>query len=186
MLNSPQAGSFTLERDGERQRADDVHARSSARTSSTSNASADVNWGVKKLELALVLDNTGSMASNGKMTQLKTAAQNLLTTLKTAAKQPGDVKVAIIPFDTNREHRHRLCASEFGSTISVNNIQQAQWQGCVQDRDQPNDTLDTTPTSSIHTKFPAAQCSGLTSDHAADRHSRHDRLHQSQLARSTR
>ena len=34
------------------------------------------------------------------MTNLKTAAHNLLTTLKNAAKTNGDVKVAIIPFDT--------------------------------------------------------------------------------------
>ena len=37
----------------------------------------------------------------------------------------------------------------------MHNIQQAQWQGCVQDRDQPNDTLDTTPMSGdTSTKFP--------------------------------
>ena len=47
----------------------------------------------------MVLDNTGSMASSSKMSNLKTAAHNLLTTLKNAAKKAGDVKVAIIPFD---------------------------------------------------------------------------------------
>ena len=35
------------------------------------------------------------------MTNLKTAAHNLLTTLKNAAKQPGDIKVAIVPFATD-------------------------------------------------------------------------------------
>ena len=39
--------------------------------------------------------------SNAKMTNLKTAAHNLLTTLKNAAKSPGDVKVAIVPFATD-------------------------------------------------------------------------------------
>jgi hypothetical protein len=37
---------------------------------------------------------------NGKLTELKKAAHNLLDTLQGSAKQPGDVKVAIIPFDT--------------------------------------------------------------------------------------
>lgn len=63
-------------------------------------AHAEVTWGIKKLELALALDNTGSMASSNKMTELKKAAKNLLTTLQTAAKNPGDVKVSIIPFNT--------------------------------------------------------------------------------------
>ncbi len=62
------------------------------------NVKTEVVWGVKKLELALALDVTGSMASNNKMTELKKAAKSLLTTLKNAAKKDGDVKVAIVPF----------------------------------------------------------------------------------------
>lgn len=58
----------------------------------------EVVWGVKKLELVLALDVTGSMASNNKMTELKKAAKSLLTTMKTAAKTDGDVRVAIAPF----------------------------------------------------------------------------------------
>ena len=62
------------------------------------NVSNEIVWGVKKLELALALDVTGSMSSNNKMTELKKAAKSLLTTLKGVAKKDGDVKVAIIPF----------------------------------------------------------------------------------------
>ena len=36
-------------------------------------------WGNTRLRVALVLDNTGSMSSSNKMTALKTASQNLLT-----------------------------------------------------------------------------------------------------------
>ena len=61
-------------------------------------ARTEVTWGIKKLEVALALDNTGSMSSNNKMTELKKAAHNLLNTLEQAAKNPGDVKVSIIPF----------------------------------------------------------------------------------------
>ena len=61
----------------------------------------EVVWGMKRLELALALDNTGSMSSNNKMTELKTATKNLLNTLYKAAKKAGDVKVAIIPFATD-------------------------------------------------------------------------------------
>jgi Flp pilus assembly protein TadG len=59
-----------------------------------------VQWGMKKLELALALDNTGSMRDDNKMTELKKAAKSLLTTLKNTAQIPGDIKVAIIPFNT--------------------------------------------------------------------------------------
>ena len=62
------------------------------------NVSNEVVWGVKRLELALALDVTGSMASSNKMTELKKAAKSLLTTLKGVAKKDGDVKVAIVPF----------------------------------------------------------------------------------------
>jgi Flp pilus assembly protein TadG len=55
-------------------------------------------WGTTKLRVALALDNTGSMASAGKMTALKTAAKGLLDTLKGAAKTDGDVYVSIVPF----------------------------------------------------------------------------------------
>jgi Flp pilus assembly protein TadG len=61
-------------------------------------AHAEVTWGIKKLEVALALDNTGSMESNNKMVELKKAAKNLISILQKAAKNPGDVKVSIIPF----------------------------------------------------------------------------------------
>jgi Flp pilus assembly protein TadG len=72
---------------------------------------SEIKWGVKKLELALGLDNTGSMGSSNKMTELKKAllavkdvngatADGLLETLRKAAKKAGDIKISIIPFDT--------------------------------------------------------------------------------------
>jgi|RhiMethySRZTD1v2_1073278.scaffolds.fasta_scaffold28870_4 Flp pilus assembly protein TadG len=64
-------------------------------------ATGEVLWGIKKLNLALALDNTGSMSSNNKMTELQKAAHTLLTTLKNAEKTPGDIKISIIPFDTD-------------------------------------------------------------------------------------
>ena len=62
------------------------------------NASASVSWGSSRLRVALALDNTGSMAYSNKMTALKTAAKNLVTQLQSAAQNPGDVYVSIVPF----------------------------------------------------------------------------------------
>jgi Flp pilus assembly protein TadG len=58
----------------------------------------EVVWGQGKVEVALALDNTGSMDSNGKLTQLIAASNNLIEILKAAAQNDGDAKVAIVPF----------------------------------------------------------------------------------------
>jgi Flp pilus assembly protein TadG len=60
-------------------------------------------WGQTKLWVSLVLDNTGSMTQTdstgtSKITALKNASHQLLTTLQNAAANPGDVEVAVVPF----------------------------------------------------------------------------------------
>src|SRR5579884_4292368 len=55
-------------------------------------------WGSTRLRVALVLDNTGSMAQYGKLSALKTATTNLLNQLKAAVTVDGDVYVSIVPF----------------------------------------------------------------------------------------
>ena len=64
----------------------------------TVGGSSTTAWGSTRLRVALALDNTGSMASDGKMTALKSATKSLLTQLKNAASTNGDVYVSIIPF----------------------------------------------------------------------------------------
>jgi len=64
-------------------------------------ASATARWGSNRLRVALVLDTTGSMSDDGKITALKTATKNLLAQLKSAASVDGDVYVSIIPFAKN-------------------------------------------------------------------------------------
>lgn len=62
------------------------------------SGSATATWGTSRLRVALVLDNTGSMAQSSKMTELKAATNNLLTQLQNAVVNAGDVYVSIIPF----------------------------------------------------------------------------------------
>jgi len=62
------------------------------------SVSSTVVWGQARLRVALVLDNTGSMADDGKITALKTATHSLLTQLQNAGTNAGDVYVSIIPF----------------------------------------------------------------------------------------
>ena len=64
----------------------------------TVSGSSTAKWGSNLLRVALVLDNTGSMADAGKMTALQSATKSLLTQLQTAATNNGDVYVSIVPF----------------------------------------------------------------------------------------
>ena len=61
-------------------------------------SNSTVKWGNSRLRVALALDNTGSMASAGKMSALKTATNELLTQLKNAATNSADIYVSIVPF----------------------------------------------------------------------------------------
>jgi Flp pilus assembly protein TadG len=139
-------------------------------------ATSEVQWGMKKLELALALDNTGSMEEDNKMVELKKAAKNLLTTLQASVVNTGDVKVSIIPFhkevrvDTavytysgswlkwdDWEDQNQDCTGNWwNQTCSPKH--KKNWNGCISDRDQPNDASDNAPTGNAN-KFPARQCS---------------------------
>ena len=61
-------------------------------------ASSTAKWGMTRLRVALVLDNTGSMAQSGKITALKTATNSLLTQIQKAVVNDGDAYVSIVPF----------------------------------------------------------------------------------------
>jgi Flp pilus assembly protein TadG len=62
------------------------------------NTSSTSAWGTTRMRVAMVLDNTGSMAQNGKMTAMQTAAKDMIDTLSSYNKQTGDVYISIIPF----------------------------------------------------------------------------------------
>jgi Flp pilus assembly protein TadG len=64
----------------------------------TINGSSTAKWGIDQLRVALVLDNTGSMADAGKMNALQTATHSMLSLLQGASVTNGDIQVAIIPF----------------------------------------------------------------------------------------
>lgn len=158
---SQQAGSFKLEISGTG-KVETTFSRVLGQNEIAIGAGSEVVWGIKKLEVALALDNTGSMAWSNKMTELKKAAKSLLDTLQTAQKTPGDIKVAIIPFDTSVKigttfkNENWFDKDEYEKNFKKN------WDGCVRDRTQPYDVQDTVPTpSNKATLFPAHECDSL-------------------------
>ncbi|MET0866474.1 MAG: TadE/TadG family type IV pilus assembly protein [Pseudorhodoplanes sp.] len=186
-FSAPQQGSFSLKLTGQAT-VPTRFATLLGTSELTVSTTAEIVWGIKKLNLALALDNTGSMASNGKMAALKTAAHNLLNTLQQAAKQPGDVKVSIIPFATdvnvgtanknaswidweqwdeangtcsNTNYKSKSACNSAGRTWTV--ASHDTWNGCVWDRDQNYDVQNTAPTSAQATKFRAHQAANCAS-----------------------
>jgi Flp pilus assembly protein TadG len=163
-FTNPQQGSFRL----------DVTATANVPTTFTKvfgqsnlaiNVKSEVMWGMRKLEVALALDNTGSMASSGKLSNLKTAVHNLLDTLKKAAKTDGDVKVSIIPFDTTvnigTSYKNKSWF-DYGSlncgwSSCTSSNWKNYWEGCVRDRTYSYDTQVDAPTNSA-TYFPVYDC----------------------------
>jgi Flp pilus assembly protein TadG len=174
-LSNPSPGSFVLHMQGDSS-VNTTFTRVLGQSEIPITASSDVVWGIKKLNLALVLDNTGSMAQNGKMTALKEAAHNLLTTMKSAAQNDGDVRVSIVPFATDVNVGTDNASASWvdwqdwdaahGSNQTVNGnrtwvpASHSVWNGCIQDRDQNSDIRNTAPVAgSTSTMFPAHQAS---------------------------
>jgi Flp pilus assembly protein TadG len=127
-------------------------------------------WGNVRMRVAMALDNTGSMAQDGKMPAMQTAAKNLIDQLSTLSKTNGDIYISIIPFakDVNVgasnynqnwidwadwDAANQNCSGNWwNQTCTPKNHNT--WTGCVTDRDQDYDTTNTAPTSSA-TRFPA-------------------------------
>jgi Flp pilus assembly protein TadG len=133
----------------------------------TIGASTEVTRSVNKIELALVLDTTGSMKGD-KLSNLKTASKNLIDTLSTAAARSSEtdpVKIAIAPFSMTVKvgdaYRHSAWIDQnaaspingeiFGSAANRFTLLQqmgVNWAGCVEARQAPYDVQDTAPTTS--------------------------------------
>ncbi len=114
-------------------------------------AQASIPIGSTRLEIALVLDSTGSMAALGKMATLKVAANELVDTVNAAKSAGSEVAFAVVPFAT----QVRLPVSNAnaswmdfrsGQPIPSENADKATWNGCVMDRDKPHNTKNTNPT----------------------------------------
>ena len=131
----------------------------------TVTGTSTVRWGMSKLRLALVLDNTGSMAQAGKMPALQSASHQLLTQLQTAAQHPNDIEVAIVPFTTdvnigngNKNNgwlKWSYSATGPFGTASTVTIDKTTWSGCVTDRDQNYDVQNSNPAGASGAEIPA-------------------------------
>jgi Flp pilus assembly protein TadG len=94
-----------------------------------------VNAGSKTLEIALVLDNTGSM-KGAKINDLKSAAKNLVSIMESEAAAFTDLKIAVVPF----AEYVNIGTSNSGATwLDKKPLGGATWDGCVGSRNNPHD-----------------------------------------------
>lgn len=130
-------------------------------------ADASVLRSNNRLEIALVIDNTGSMASGGKMRAAQDAATALVERLAAAAErspEPDAVRISLVPFSmtvkVGTEYRNAgwmdTTASAYGnnqlfsssiSRLTLFDRLRVSWAGCVESRPYPYDTRDTAPTT---------------------------------------
>lgn len=135
-------------------------------------AHAQVTRTNSKIELALVLDNTGSMANTlggGSLTKiaaLKTAADSMVDTLSAAASRIGDptaVKIALVPYTMTVNVGSQYSSASwlspglpgvYGPDIFSNAGQNRltlftqlgmTWGGCVESRPAPYDVTEAPP-----------------------------------------
>src|SRR6185295_12400459 len=146
------------------------------------NTSSTATWGSVRMRVAMALDNTGSMADDGKMPAMQTAAKNLVDQLSGLAKTAGDIYISIIPFaqDVNvgasnynqswidftdwdndpnspgtctKNKTTKTTCEQANGTWTPDH---SKWTGCVTDRDQNYDTTNTAPTGTVGL-FPAEE-----------------------------
>jgi Flp pilus assembly protein TadG len=138
----------------------------------TITATSEVVRSVNKLEVALVLDNTGSMAyslgsGGSKIDALKTAAKSLVNTLAAAAARASEtdaVKISVVPFSMTVNVGSTYQSAgwitgalplTYGSDIFASSQDRftllsnlgLTWGGCVESRPDPYDIQDTAPTA---------------------------------------
>jgi len=136
-------------------------------------ASSEVVRAGMKVEIALVLDNTGSMMEGTKLADLKTAATSFVNQMEDASKkaiEPNSVKISLVPFSNTvrvdgSAYRSATWMDQNGASpvndqifTTATGTQHANrftlfdtigtaWRGCVEMRQAPYDVQDTAPST---------------------------------------
>lgn len=149
------------------------------------NTGSTSAWGTVRMRVAMVLDNTGSMADDGKMPAMQTAAKSLIDQLSALAKNDGDIYISVVPFsrdvnvgssyytqpwidwtdwDTTNDTWGTCSNTSYTSKSSCESHSKTwtpdhtKWTGCIMDRTQDYDTKNTVPSSgNVPTLFPAEE-----------------------------
>ncbi len=108
------------------------------------------------MELALVMDNTGSMRSGGKMDAMKDAAQDLVDILYAGNETLPNFWVSLVPYTAtvNIGNAHTAWLDGGDQYFDVPSpFDPTVWKGCVEARAAPLDQDDTPPNLAPFTSF---------------------------------
>ena len=126
-------------------------ARLIGHESITINARSVVHRSIRGMELALVMDNTGSMRSNGKMTTMVSAATAMVNSLYGSNETVENFWVSVVPY---------VATVNIGSSRTSwltsyipGNFSPTTWKGCVEARTSPYDMTDDTPAARPFTPY---------------------------------
>jgi Flp pilus assembly protein TadG len=129
-------------------------------------ASAVITKKERNIELALVLDTTGSMAYSGKMDALQSAAKKMVQDMFNGHDTSDTLKIAVVPFaaavnvGTDKEDENWIDKSaksevayeDFKKGVKVldliNDMKGESWSGCVREREGDDYELTDTPPDS--------------------------------------
>ncbi|MBF0356875.1 MAG: pilus assembly protein [Alphaproteobacteria bacterium] len=127
----------------------------------TVSYSNEITREIKGLEVVLALDTTGSMASSGKISGLRVAAQDLVDILFGSQTNPEKLKMGLVPFATavnignsNTDlvnwgasqwtRQGNVVVNQSSYTTDEDGTSTGTvWKGCVKERAYPDDVSDT-------------------------------------------
>lgn len=124
-------------------------------------ARAVVRRAVRGMELVLVMDNTGSMRSNGKIDAMKSAAATLVNQLYGERDTVEDFWVALVPYVASVNIG--AGRTDWLATFDAALFQNSTWKGCVEARSAPYDQTDDPPSVAAFVPYRWASTYGLYS-----------------------
>ncbi|WP_431557951.1 pilus assembly protein TadG-related protein [Methyloceanibacter sp.] len=120
----------------------------------------------RNIELALVLDTTGSMDSGGKMSAMQNAAKKMVQDLFKGKSTSDSLKISVVPFAAavnvgsdkkneswiDKNAKSDVAWEDFKSGVKVfdlyDDLKNRKWEGCVRERDgSAYELTDATPSS---------------------------------------
>ena len=136
-------------------------------------ATSEVVRADMEVEIALVLDNTGSMNEGSKLSDLKDAAKEFVNKMEEVAAKsvtPNPIRISLVPFSStvridgtayrnaawmdqagaapiNNQIFTTASGTQFANRFTLFNTIGTSWRGCVEMREAPYDVQDTAPTT---------------------------------------
>jgi len=114
----------------------------------TLSATTEISRETRGMELALVIDNTGSMAWDGKITAAKEAATQLVETVYGTEDTGSNLWVGVVPYVAHVNvgaGRESWLSAAGQAKVTGSDYLPTEWSGCVFARDAGEDQTDATP-----------------------------------------